>query len=1086
MTLGKLASLNVKGIGNRTKQKIIAKRLSKCDVIALQETHLTSHTLYHARKAFSRFDLYTSQGTSQARGSAILVSKSLNYTIIPVEGRKVYTDQNGRVCAITISVAEEHIGLVSVYAPNLANSMSQVNEYLRFLTGLDHTLQTLKGKTQKLVVAGDFNMILDKHLDARGGEPRIYQECREYLLNILDKHCLIDSYRISHPTQFQYTYSPGGRNLRKIYRRLDYIFIERNLWRRFGESSTQVVPRTDHKMISVEKIEHITENKGRGLWRHNDDLNYDPQFIELIKQELKEVNSTEFTSHTSKWEYIKYRLRMLSRRTSKIRAKEAAKEKQEKTAKLNAIDGLIINDRASEEDIEEYNQLKQSLDEIENKEMEKLIFRSRVEWYEKGEKCTNYYMRIIKENSKLSNITKLETNKGEITDPGEILKEATRFYSKLYNDKDPHIDAENIMLKDENFTQIADTDRDNLEKSITLNELYKALSKMKDKKAPGNDGLTVALYKTIWPDIREAFHKAAVEAIEKQELPPSMRQGVIRLIEKKGKDRTSLDNWRPISLLNVDYKIISKAIALRLENLLPKIINGNQLAFVPNRLIYEGVRKTQYIMECYEKTKRKLAVMNIDFKKAFDTVKHNYLWMILGKYNFGPKFINTIKTLYQKAESTVINNGTTGSYFPITKSCRQGDCMSPALFILAIEPLLNAVRQDQEIKGAKTPTGTEIKLSAFADDVTLYLRNGASIKRTLNLLTQFQKVAGLEINKKKTELLKIGVWYETFHELKETDAITVTGITLNRKGESVTELNEVRVLKKLEKLIDSWRCRGISLKGRVMLAKSCGLSQIQYLANCLPLSREILRKINKLLYSFIWKGRDKIKRTRTAKTYEEGGLKFPNAEDVALAASVQWVRYATDTDNDWKEFLYHDLNKLGGPSVLNGYLQIDMNNRSLLNFNKYLINNMAELQKLAKDNISRILNHPIQCSNILSKPNLRKKREKEATKTGKWLAKEGIKQIKDMINENNEMIPANEALRSKISNHCSAIEWAAIVRNIPRDWINKLKETPDTEMQPDLIWQYRGQSSSICNNSKQKDITKWIAEQRPTTEPKFI
>src|SRR6266436_6073847 len=151
------------------------------------------------------------------------------------------------------------------------------------------------------------------------------------------------------------------------------------------------------------------------------------------------------------------------------------------------------------------------------------------------------------------------------------------------------------------------------------------------------------------------FYEAIIEAIAKGELAVSQRQSIIRLIQKKDKDKMEIDNWRPISLLNVDTKIISKLLAVRIEKCLEEIIHEDQNAFVPNRYIGEGIRKLQYLNEYYNTNDLKGSILAIDFKKAFDSVSHEYLWSVMQSFGFGKGIIDMIKLLYRGAESAVMN-----------------------------------------------------------------------------------------------------------------------------------------------------------------------------------------------------------------------------------------------------------------------------------------------------------------------------------------------------------------------------------------------------------------------------------------------
>ena len=174
------------------------------------------------------------------------------------------------------------------------------------------------------------------------------------------------------------------------------------------------------------------------------------------------------------------------------------------------------------------------------------------------------------------------------------------------------------------------------------------------------------------------------ESFKYEEMSNTQRKAVITLIEKQGKDRTLIENWRPISLINVDAKIISKVIAVRVRNVLPNIIHHNQTGYVKDRYIGETVRSIFDIMEFTDNGNIPGILIFIGFKKAFDTVKWHYLFDCLQAFNFGPDLINWVKTFHRNIESCVINNGSSSDYFTLARGVRQGDPLSPYLFLLVI------------------------------------------------------------------------------------------------------------------------------------------------------------------------------------------------------------------------------------------------------------------------------------------------------------------------------------------------------------------------------------------------------------------
>ena len=175
---------------------------------------------------------------------------------------------------------------------------------------------------------------------------------------------------------------------------------------------------------------------------------------------------------------------------------------------------------------------------------------------------------------------------------------------------------------------------------------------------------------------------------------------MIKLIEKKDRDKRFIKNWRPISLLNIDYKIISKLFATRLKDVLPSLISSEQTAYVVKRFIGEVGRLISDLLEMSDKLNIKGYLITVDIEKAFDSLDHHFIIATLKKFGFKSNFINWIKIFLNDQESCVLNGGVTTKYFKLERGVRQGDPMSAYLFILALEILI-LIKNNENIQGIR-------------------------------------------------------------------------------------------------------------------------------------------------------------------------------------------------------------------------------------------------------------------------------------------------------------------------------------------------------------------------------------------------
>ena len=190
---------------------------------------------------------------------------------------------------------------------------------------------------------------------------------------------------------------------------------------------------------------------------------------------------------------------------------------------------------------------------------------------------------------------------------------------------------------------------------------------MKNDKSPGSDGLTKEFYVCFFNEVSKTLITALNHSFTTGMLSTSQRQAVITLIEKKGKDKRFMKNWRPISLINVDTKIASKALAARMENVLTSIVHCNQTAYVKDRYIGESILLITDLLTYTEENSIGGILFSADFEKAFDSVEHSFIFATLKAFGFGAQFTQWIRTICNSTESCVINNCHSAGFFPTGK-----------------------------------------------------------------------------------------------------------------------------------------------------------------------------------------------------------------------------------------------------------------------------------------------------------------------------------------------------------------------------------------------------------------------------------
>ena len=370
----------------------------------------------------------------------------------------------------------------------------------------------------------------------------------------------------------------------------------------------------------------------------------------------------------------------------------------------------------------------------------------------------------------------------------------------------------------------------------------------------------------FWSDISDALISALNFSYDTGKLPITQRRGLIKLIPKKETDLRNLKNWRPLSLLNCDYKIAAKSIANRIQATLPKLINNDQTGFIKGRFIGENIRLIDSIINYTANENIPGLILLLDFEKAFDTLEWPFIEKTLQHYGFGLSIQKWIRTLYCDIESCIINNGWMSDCFIIERGVRQGCPLSPYLFVLSVEVLANAIRRDPSIKGISV-SQNEIKLSQYADDTTLILDGSQdTLETSLDVIEKFSKISGLRLNNKKTEALWIGSKARSsellcpekdfkWQELK----IKTLGVWLSIDPELTMILNFEEKNEKVQNVLKNWQYRRLSLIGKITVLKSLVASQLVNVFSPLQTNHQAIKELNEAFYYFLWDGKpDKI------------------------------------------------------------------------------------------------------------------------------------------------------------------------------------------------------------------------------------
>lgn len=428
---------------------------------------------------------------------------------------------------------------------------------------------------------------------------------------------------------------------------------------------------------------------------------------------------------------------------------------------------------------------------------------------------------------------------------------------------------------------------------------------MSSGKSPGDDGLPTDFYKEFMDLIAPRLVIVFRDAIIKGTMPESMQSAVITLIHKKGKEAQKCGSYRPVSLINVDAKILAKILALRLEAHLPSLIHPDQVGFIRGRSSADNVRRLLHLIWQVRNSPESVFAFSLDAEKAFDRVEWGYLFRPLSRFGLGSSFIKWVRLLYCNPKASVLTNGNVSPHFTLHRGTRQGCPLSPLIFALALEPLAAAIRDNTTIKGVQAGR-MEHKLFLYADDILLLSTNPeATVPQILSLIDTFSHISGYKINWGKSEAMPLSKLCsprirENWQFKWLPSGLVYLGIKLTPGLKDIMTENILPLLVKIESTLQNWGKLGMSLLGKINILKMMVFPQINYIIYLLPMGfpPPLLKKFNAVVNTFLWGGkRPRLNRIKICAAKEDGGLNLPR---------LDWYHYAFSLNQLAKIYITED------------------------------------------------------------------------------------------------------------------------------------------------------------------------------------
>ena len=602
-----------------------------------------------------------------------------------------------------------------------------------------------------------------------------------------------------------------------------------------------------------------------------------------------------FISVKEFWESLKEVIRNRTIKFSKAKRKELSRERIRITNRLIKLKSKLVNGNLSVKP--EILESESALNVIFRQELDGIKIRSRVQWIEEGEMPSRFFFKLGRERFDRNFVSLMyDSNGTEVTDRASLIRAHEEFYANLFSREEIDLFTQQELLSSLSL-RLSEEDRDSCEGLLSLTELTSALGNMSRNKSPGPDGLSAEFYSKFWNLLGPILLEVINSCYTDSDLCDSMKTSNTRLVFKKG-DRKSLKNWRPISLLNVDYKICSKALSSRLSSVLGKIVTPDQTCSVPGRSISSNLVILRDKLDYIDRTDEPGILISLDQEKAFNRVDRSFLMNLLQHFGFGPSFCRWILTLYHGANMQVMVNGWLSRKIDLQRGVRQGDSFSPMLYILCVEVLAAKIRNNPEIEGFLLPgaRGKYFKVGQYADDTTGFLKDLRSLRVLLDVVSLYEKGSGAKLNRSKSEAMWVGSW-----KAREDQPFGLTWVKKMKILGVVFGVIDVQrdnwepKLSKLDKMLTLWKSRSLSMIGKSLIINVLGVSKLLYLARVLITPRWVIDRFNSLVWKFLWGSKiESVARKSLHCPIDKGGLGIVDFEVKGRALRLASVLYVLE------------------------------------------------------------------------------------------------------------------------------------------------------------------------------------------------
>ena len=871
-------------------------------IICLQETGIVkreeAESMQYRLKKLSQYSSFWSLGTlseknGRSGGVGIIIHPQF---IEKYQDAQIHKARcNKHYLRVSLNTDEGQVHLHGIYAPVvMADRVKFFDEMECDFPENDHHY-----------LMGDFNEVVNPYLDEINTPEAISEGTRAYR-QWTTAIGVVDCWRMMHPADKEYT-NPIRLGCRT--RRIDYIWVTQGLAIANLRKATHVetLGLGDHAGLSITLQSDNTDSKP-SPWRMKQDTLHLPRIRKRIWKNVERFGEY-LHSHESltpgqiihKYdEFVRKQVIIVKQQqrsdTHRFKAKKRLMESHYRNAaKLLQINPSVGNWR-------KYQQAKSKLkywftNPQHTTHMERL--ESYVKQQERGTKQflrppirplpnpakTGVYMDDGSVSSRMEDmIAQYEKTWGSVfADP------------KFTTDIPKHIAADTVIDFPEGLSSLDTESAERLDKPLTVYEIEEGIISLSPHKSPGKDGIINEFYQIHPRGFAQILVKVFNASLHRGKLRKTQREGIVSLLYKAG-DKLVPANYRPITLMGAEVKILTRILNKRLTEFLPDLIHSDQKGFIPDRNIHDCVNMFQEIQHYLKTADKPGYAMLVDFKKAYDRVNIDYLLRVLEVMNFGDQFRQWIRTIYADNELYLNINGYLSTAIHPGSGVKQGDPISPSLFAIVLEPLLQALRNERDKWGIPLPNHQAKIVEAFADDVTTYAQSQKGILRQQQIIRQYGVWSNAELNMNKTYIICLNPAFPDEHNenqlqiLPSHSSTRLLGIYVG--SQDTNQENRIRVENRMLKRLNQWHVRGSTMQGRHIIAQAMIISVGRYFFHHIKVGDKFIQKWQKILDSYISGSfRGVARRRRLTGAWmqapkKEGGLGSPIIRNIINATAL--------------------------------------------------------------------------------------------------------------------------------------------------------------------------------------------------------